>query len=710
MAGEIARWFVTLGASDQGLKAALTTTKSELSGLRQAAAQTIPGLGMVDHAMRLGVAGAAVFLGAKLVGLTADLARTIYGLAETGAQAERLSTSFDILWASAGGGEATLAQLRDASRGTISDANLMLAANRAMMLGVSTSAGDLANLLEVAAFRGRALGLSTQQAFSDIVTGIGRMSPLILDNLGIVVDAEARFAEYAASIGKTSEALSAAEKRQVLFNSVLREGNAQMEAAGGLADDSATSFERAAAQVQNFKDQLSQLLALKIAPFIGNLSGAVGGFVELFTTDEKAMAQSASSYEDYVTRFVKAFGWYEQMRQQSIARMGFTIYPEKRLGFSPEDFKNLKFEAGMADLQATVEWGAGSPGKLLAPLKRTAAEIRDLLKFKATVDPESALKEARGAIDNAVSDLAAAVANGDISMVVAEELLQGIQMGAESYAQAANAGDLTPFQAAVEAARLNRGAQNWIDYYKGISDASEQAAEDVRDNMRSAIDQVLQPTFEGDPGNILDRLGLHVDTADEDARRLAAVMANGLHNEWVGYFKDKGLFKPEDLIDDKSVVAASARLLREFQLGLRPELIDKETAKQRVREILIGNQRMDQLVQEIMSELNLDGLNVSAATVRIALGDQTAAAGVAGSGAKAAYEAPLKTVRIIDPLADAVIADINTNGSRLLKHFADLGRASRDTFTYAFLSNWDFLNQMLTKLLGMQAEALEAIP
>ena len=33
--------------------------------------------------------------------------------------------------------------------------------------------------------RGRAMGLSTTQAFGDIVTGIGRMSPLILDNLGI---------------------------------------------------------------------------------------------------------------------------------------------------------------------------------------------------------------------------------------------------------------------------------------------------------------------------------------------------------------------------------------------------------------------------------------------------------------------------------------------------------------------------------------------
>ena len=111
--------------------------------------------------------------------------------------------------------------LREASLGMVSDFDLMQAASRAMMLGVSADSEQLAQLMEVAALRGRAMGLSTTQAFNDIVTGIGRASPLILDNLGIVVDAEGKYQDYAEAIGKTAEELTKAEKTQALLNGAL---------------------------------------------------------------------------------------------------------------------------------------------------------------------------------------------------------------------------------------------------------------------------------------------------------------------------------------------------------------------------------------------------------------------------------------------------------------------------------------------------------
>ena len=59
--------------------------------------------------------------------------------------------------------------LREASLGMVSDFDLMQAAPRAMMLGVSADSEQLAQLMEVAALRGRAMGISTTQAFNDIV-------------------------------------------------------------------------------------------------------------------------------------------------------------------------------------------------------------------------------------------------------------------------------------------------------------------------------------------------------------------------------------------------------------------------------------------------------------------------------------------------------------------------------------------------------------
>ena len=54
-------------------------------------------------------------------------------------------------------------------------------------------------LINVARSRGAAMGLTLTQAFNDIVTGLGRESALILDNLGITIKVEQVMQDYAAN-------------------------------------------------------------------------------------------------------------------------------------------------------------------------------------------------------------------------------------------------------------------------------------------------------------------------------------------------------------------------------------------------------------------------------------------------------------------------------------------------------------------------------
>lgn len=116
-----------------------------------------------------------------------------------------------------------------ASKGTINNYNLMLAANKALALGVVTSASEIETLLEIARLKGQAFGLSTTQAFDDIVTGLGRGSKLILDNLGIVINTTEANEKYAQSIGKVASQLTDAEKKQALINAVVSEGRAELD-------------------------------------------------------------------------------------------------------------------------------------------------------------------------------------------------------------------------------------------------------------------------------------------------------------------------------------------------------------------------------------------------------------------------------------------------------------------------------------------------
>lgn len=155
-----------------------------------------------------------------------------------------------------------LVSLRESSKGMVSEYDLMQSASRAMMLNVGGSAEQMGQLLEVAALRGRAMGLSTTQSFNDIVTGIGRASPQILDNLGIVIDAESSYASYAASIGKSANELTKFEKTQALLNATLESTGPLLAETGGLVRDYAGNWEYASAQIKTYIDNLKEAIAL----------------------------------------------------------------------------------------------------------------------------------------------------------------------------------------------------------------------------------------------------------------------------------------------------------------------------------------------------------------------------------------------------------------------------------------------------------------
>ena len=155
------------------------------------------------------------FAVSQIIGITQELV-TI------GAQAERTEASFRRVAQSYGANaDAMLSAMKRASGGQISNDDLMMAANKAMMLGVTADADQMAGLLQAAMERRQAMERSAADAFNDIVIGIERMSPLILDNLGIMTGGKRLSNPYAASIGKTAEQLTDFERRQMLINKVL---------------------------------------------------------------------------------------------------------------------------------------------------------------------------------------------------------------------------------------------------------------------------------------------------------------------------------------------------------------------------------------------------------------------------------------------------------------------------------------------------------
>ncbi len=234
------------------------------------------GMGIKQFAGAVGMA-AGIIAGAGLA------IKQAMDFAEAGADMQRLEKSSADLADHYGTNMGRmLDSLREYSQGTISNRDLILSADRAMMLGVSTNAEQMGQLLQVAALRGRAMGVDTTKAFSDIVTGIGRMSPLILDNLGIIVNAKQTYKDYAEAIGKTARELTPMEKRQALLNRVLEEGNRMLEEAGGLAEDNKTAYERWEASWANFVAEVQKTAAPTGASLADAATTALAGWQEYF--------------------------------------------------------------------------------------------------------------------------------------------------------------------------------------------------------------------------------------------------------------------------------------------------------------------------------------------------------------------------------------------------------------------------------------------
>jgi hypothetical protein len=156
-----------------------------------------------------------------------------------------------------------VSKLREVSDGTVANKDLMLAANRAVALNVTKDVDKMAQLMEISRLKAKAMGTTTTDAFNDMVTGIGRGSPLILDNLGIITKG---WAEEAKAAGVAMDA-------QFILNKVLADGAEELKNAGETGLTGAERIEKLGATFEN--------LRLAVGEFIK--SDAAKGFIE-FTT------------------------------------------------------------------------------------------------------------------------------------------------------------------------------------------------------------------------------------------------------------------------------------------------------------------------------------------------------------------------------------------------------------------------------------------
>tara|TARA_Y100001938_G_scaffold150941_1_gene244530 strand:+ start:34 stop:1917 length:1884 start_codon:yes stop_codon:yes gene_type:complete len=213
--------------------------------------------------------------------------RPLMQFARQAAKVESMAMAFNTLSGGTVRASNAISELGIAVNGTMNKFDLFKQANNAMILGVTRNASEMAEMFDMAQRLGRALGQDAASSVESLITGIGRQSRLMLDNIGIIVKADRAYKDYALSIKANVQDLSDAQKKQAFLNATL---TAARQKVAGLPPEVLTaeeSFQRFTATVDDLKVSLGD-------SFKGVMAGAMDVFSDFVMLNKEADMEALS--------------------------------------------------------------------------------------------------------------------------------------------------------------------------------------------------------------------------------------------------------------------------------------------------------------------------------------------------------------------------------------------------------------------------------
>ena len=216
---------------------------------------------------------------AKMAAVITSATVVINGLKQSiamAAEMEGVKRGFDNLAKSSGFSTKAFSKFKSATDSTIDSLTLMKQANNAMLLGITDSEDQMAQMFDVAQRLGQSLGIDTVQSIESLVTGLGRQSKLMLDNLGIMVDTNGAYEDYASSIGKTTSQLTDQERKTAFVNAAMAEANSLVKQLG----EEQLTTKDALAQVATAAGDLAVIFGDKLGKSVRFVSKHLIGIME----------------------------------------------------------------------------------------------------------------------------------------------------------------------------------------------------------------------------------------------------------------------------------------------------------------------------------------------------------------------------------------------------------------------------------------------
>jgi hypothetical protein len=656
-------------------------------------------LDKINSTNKKDVSGGKGFLGgygtpAAILATGAAITMAAKAASESAAAFDRLKVGTDALGKQYGlSATSILTAVDSVTQGTLSQSAILQQSNQAMLLGVANTADEFETLAKIAVDRGRKMGIDMEKAFSSIVLGVGRLSPLILDNLGIVIDADNTYKAYAETLGKTASTLTDMEKRQALL-SRLKGEMTDFDASGVL--DAASAWERMSAAFADSTVVIGDWIN-KSTPFLDVVRDLTTNLqtnaLVLFGNDDidklkliniqlseskrrvaDLQAAQAKQFKDLGGKQAEgaSLKWQlgvalmiseetarqvelEQQKQDIIAATTAIAQDmtEAQKALAQAEADQAREDFNKATAQEKLNSLMGEYGKLMGLTKSETAAMGDAL-IAAGGSIDAAVAKAQnlvGALSAAAAQAAAVTsamggAYGALQSAAVEayrnsgysaDVLQAYdaQLGylknvEQTLIDSGAAEQHLAFYAAEAADAATEGFDAYNKQFETITKSAggaKQLTEEFR-NLQSTVSGIFSDMFSDIGGVKVEDFLPREDAPNEAARRIADVMIKGFESPWADYFKTSfpDLFEQYMGQSGGDVKNAAALLLKDFQSGLRPELIDTNVVKELAKRAFQVDQSTKAMIDQISREL-ADELGIS---IEEATGYASGAAGGAG--------------------------------------------------------------------------------
>ena len=621
----------------------------------------------------------------------------VQGLAMLGAQAEITEQSFRRMIASVGINADILDKMKAAAAGTVPEMQLMQALNTSL-IGTTQHFGQmmanaypqLIQIARAASIANPSLG-DMNYMIRSLSIGLKRMSPLILDNLGLQLKLGDANKAYAAQLGKTTDALTTEEKQIALLNATMEAGDRLVNQVGVSTDNAITKTQTLTAAMSDLNVEIGRNIT-----FLLDYHGILAQTAQLTTAYIKNARLNVTTTEELATEI-------KRLKKEMPEYVLYLEDLEDRLG-------KLAYEQGQGEISAIAY--ADGLETVRSSLKDITGEV-----FLTT--------EAIDRLNKSFTNMSHMTGGEGLGAFITPKTLSPINLDrlmdenkirnllVDPYAELQNAAPYGGWEAFYDEGQdaATQVSRILIDEQER---AAEQSARAWERQMKSAwnditgkISGIMTPTM---PEAWWKGLLPRKDEWDEEARRAADVVNLGEGSPWFQHLMETfPTFK--SLVEKMGVKEGSAAWVDQFYKFMDPSAINTDRIKQQYTDMMTAAFNKEQIVNAIAADISAGGGTVNMDVLSALVAGKPELALIAMSGEDlgtsmvGGYEQKIVNSKPVGMFADTVNSDLEAQRTQLLTLGNSLGGVLVAGITQALVAP-DFINELAGAVSPRVAEIL----